>query len=150
MSTTSSFDINAVRIRKYLHIIGKLDARSAYYRVKAGRELREVRRRLAARQWSSWCARYVGRPVSDLQLLMLLARANETMQARKNQKARHPVAEQPESRAAPLHRAYHDGGAAFLVGVAEVECPYTGRQRHAAWRTGWRDMEARVRITSAG
>jgi hypothetical protein len=59
-----------------------------------------------------------------------------------------PSSKSRRSRAAKLFQAYHEGQEAFLSGVAERSCPNIDRQRHAAWRIGWSDMEVYARINS--
>jgi len=51
--------------------------------------------------------------------------------------------------ASSISQAYHEGQEASLNGVAETDCPYIDKQKHAAWRTGWSDMKIRVRTNPA-
>ena len=49
-------------------------------------------------------------------------------------------------RAYKLLQMYEAGASAYLRGHCENDCPHFDRLDRAAWRSGWVDMEIRLRI----
>lgn len=69
--------------------------------------------------WTAWCARYIKRSGRDIRRVIALARADDPVQARENEKARNRAAKPPGSRAtSPLQVSDQRTGASPPVAPA--------------------------------